>query len=144
MRRAQETFELIDEGDSDDAFRFPEKRYLFYLSGALSYIGNLEEVTDYQDRALRLYCESRDGFVIDPTLMSLDRAMCMVLTGDTGDGCRLAGKTITDLPGEHRTRIIWIRGRDIIRSVPSTERRLSAVNQLREVMAMSQTVTRGV
>ena len=141
LHRAQEIFESIDEGDSDDAFRFPEKRHLFYLSGALSYIGDLEEVIVLQDRALRLYCESQDGFVIDPTLMSLDRAMCMVLIGDASDGCHLAGKAIADLPGEHRTRIIWTRGHDVVRSVPPTERGLPAVSQLREVMDMSQAVT---
>jgi tetratricopeptide (TPR) repeat protein len=133
LDRAHEVFEHTDGADSGDAFRFPEKRFFFYYSGALGYLGDLDRAVEAQDRALRLY-DGHDGFVIDSTLVVLDRARCLAARG-AGEGCRLAAEAIMALPAGHRTRIVWARAADVLRGVPPEQRGLPAAGELREVVA---------
>jgi hypothetical protein len=52
--------------DDDDAFAFPERRMLLYLSGAYTFLGHNRQARAVQQQALALY-PNHTG--IDPALL---------------------------------------------------------------------------
>ncbi len=134
--RAQDIFNQLPDPDSNDAFSFPEKRLLLYLSGALTYLGERARAEPIQDRALALYSQQGAGFTLDPTLIQLDRAAGLAAT-DAAAACELTQETLEMVPAGHRTQIVLTRGTDVLSALPRTARALPAAADLREVLALT-------
>jgi tetratricopeptide (TPR) repeat protein/transcriptional regulator with XRE-family HTH domain len=136
MGRAQDIFNQLPDPDSTDAFTFPERRLLLYLSGTLTYLGEPERAEPIQDRALQLYSQQGAGFTLDPTLIQLDRAAGLA-NSDAVAACELTQETLEAVPAGHRTQIVLTRGTDVLTALPRTARALPAAADLREMLALT-------
>lgn len=137
MQRAQRLVDALDEPGTDIAFQFNEKRLLLYLSGTLTYIGQLGRARRVQEQALECY-RADPQLVIDPALIRLDQAVGEAAHGDCDDACQLATMVLNELPAGHRTRIILTRVRDVVRAIPKGLQHRPLVGQLRELVSSEE------
>jgi tetratricopeptide (TPR) repeat protein len=135
IRQAQDLFERCSEGtaDVDDAWAFPTRRLYLYLSGAFTYLGDTVRARQVQAQALALYPD-RTG--IDPALLHLEEAMCLVHDHSVSEACQLAGDTYLRVPQAHRTTILGSRAHDVIDILPPGVRSARAVRELGEILAL--------
>ncbi|WP_258563034.1 XRE family transcriptional regulator [Streptomyces phytophilus] len=134
LRLAADLFEQSGPGgDADDAFSFPERRFLLYRSGALTAIGDTTEARRVQAQALGLY-PTQTG--IDPALLQLETAICCALDRLPSDACDLAGSAILAIRPAHQTPILRARAREVIRALPTPTRSSRPVRELREILAL--------
>ncbi|MFD0404389.1 tol-pal system YbgF family protein [Kitasatospora sp. NPDC127116] len=116
----------------DDAWAFPYRRLQLYLSGAFTALGDTVQAGRAQEEALRLY----PGHIgIDPALLRLEQAMCLVRQRSVSEACQLARDTYLAVPGNHRTQILGARAADIIKITPK-EARPRAARELGELLAL--------
>lgn len=135
MTNAERSFEAaVEPSAPEDAFQFPHRRLLFYLSGALSYLNEPERAESVQTEALQEYAADPGRFVIDPVLIKLDQAGTLVQSGYADDACELALDAVTRLPEEHRTDIVIRRSREIVRSVRVRDQHRSTVRNLTQIL----------
>ncbi|MFE0460208.1 hypothetical protein ACFW1A_13275 [Kitasatospora sp. NPDC058965] len=135
IRQAQDLFERCSQGtvDVDDAWAFPTRRLYLYLSGAYTYLGDTARARQVQAQALPLYPD-RTG--IDPALLRLEEAMCMVNDHSVAEACQLAGDTYLMVPQAHRTTILGARAHDVIDMLPPGTRSNRAVRELGEILVL--------
>lgn len=133
-RALTRAWDLVDAGDrpaTDEAFQFNDKRLLLYASGTLTYLGETHQARDTQRQALDAY-GTNPSLVIDPALIQLDAAVCHALDGTVDDACNLALHTISELPAEHRTKIVLARASAVLHAIPARHQNHRAVESLRE------------
>jgi tetratricopeptide (TPR) repeat protein len=111
MARAQDLAERVGEPDDDEAFRFGERRQLFYLSGALTNLADAAPAEEVQARALELYGDAPG--LIDPALIRLDQAHLLVFDHDLDGACELIRQACLSLGSEYRTRVLSARVKQI-------------------------------
>ncbi|WP_459648489.1 XRE family transcriptional regulator [Kitasatospora sp. Ki12] len=116
----------------DDAWAFPYRRLQLYLSGTYTALGDTVRAGQAQDAALRLYTD-RTG--IDPALLRLEQAMCLVRQRSVSEACQLARDTYLTVPEDHRTQILGARAADIIKITPENVRPRAA-RELGELLAL--------
>ncbi|MHB1594912.1 MAG: hypothetical protein ACYCO9_21505 [Streptosporangiaceae bacterium] len=116
MATARELAEKVHEPDNDEAFRFGERRLLFYLSGALTSLGETARAGRVQDQALGLYDSATP--VIDPVLIRLDQAHLLIREGDTAGASELTSQACLSLAPEYRTRVLAARVTQMITTIP--------------------------
>jgi len=133
VRIASADFERCEQGPVNDAFAFPERRLLLYLSGAYTFLGLTRQARDVQQRALRLYPE-RTG--IDPALLRIEEAIGLAQDRSLTEACQLATATYLGLPEEQRTPILGARAQHIIDVLPPAMRSARAARELGEVLAL--------
>ncbi|MEN2422986.1 XRE family transcriptional regulator [Streptomyces rimosus] len=133
IRYAQDMFAQCTPGADTDAFAFPERRFLLYLSGAYTALGHTMQARRVQSQGLALY-PARTG--IDPSLLHLEAAICLARDRSPTEACDLAGATYLKVPSAHRTRIVEQRARQVIGVLPPAIRRGPAVRQLQEILAL--------
>lgn len=117
IEQAHRMFDQAGDDDSDAAFRFPAKRLMFYLSGAMTWLGDTKEAYRVQDEALRLYGPA-PTVPIDPALIMLDRALCLVHDLRFADAAAAAREAIANLPDLQRTEIILTKAVQVISAIP--------------------------
>lgn len=133
IEAARTDFEHSDHGPDDDAFAFPERRFLLYLSGAYTFLGRSRQARAIQRQALALYAD-RSG--IDPALLRLEEALCLAREHNPTEACQLASATYLQVPQEHRTPILSARAQHIIDVLPPLVRSSRAVRDLGEILAL--------
>lgn len=133
LRRCQEAFEQASEPDDEVAFRFTERRLMLYLSGTLTNLGETRRASEIQYHAHARYGADAG---IDPVLINLDQAICLVLDGAPTDGCQLAQQVLSSLPEQQRTGVVLARTSDLLAVVPDGHGSNRAVSQLRETLAL--------
>jgi hypothetical protein len=96
------SFTRLDRaGKADSVFGFSELRWRFYRARTFAEFGEFEEAWEAQNRALELYPTD----VGDPTIIRLDRALCLVRRNEIDAGCELVTDTLAILPPEHHSSI---------------------------------------
>ncbi|MFD7552208.1 hypothetical protein [Streptomyces sp. NPDC059816] len=133
IHRARDAFDRAGSGDPDDAFGFPERRLLLYLSGALTHLGDIREADRVQSRALTLY---GDHPGIDPALLHIEQAICLAQERHLSEACRLATSAYLELPPAQRTDIVGARAHDVLAAVPARMRTAPAARELGEALAL--------
>ncbi|GAA1162245.1 transcriptional regulator with XRE-family HTH domain [Kitasatospora gansuensis] len=131
--QARELFERCPPSDETDAWAFPRRRLLFYLSGAHTALGDLREARRVQQEALALYVGDSG---IDPALLALEEAMCLVQERSVTEACELAAHTFLTVPEEYRTEILGVRAQEVIAILPAQVRSSRAVRDLGELLAL--------
>lgn len=145
IRQARALFDQVGAADSDAAFEFPFKRLLFYLSGAAAWSGDIDSAYHLQDEALALYRKSA-ATSIDPSLILMDRAMCLANQRRTDEAAAVASEAVTALPETQRTEIILTRALDVVAAIPAEHRRGPVTeldDYLRECRRQARTLTGG-
>ncbi|MFI6688343.1 XRE family transcriptional regulator [Streptomyces sp. NPDC050485] len=130
---ARRVFERCDPGDESDAFAFPYRRLLLYLSGALTALGRTREARTVQEEAIALYPQ-RTG--IDPALLRLETAICLARDHSPAEACQLAGATVLRVSSGHRTPILEERARHVLGILPPAVRQAREARQLTEILAL--------
>ncbi|MER0476929.1 XRE family transcriptional regulator [Streptomyces sp. Edi2] len=133
MQFARRDFDRSEPSSSDDAFAFPERRLLLYLSGALTFLGRNRDARAVQQQALSLY---PDDSGIDPALLRLEEAICLAQDHSPTEACQLAAATYLNLPEEHRTPILGARARNVIDVLPPAIRAARAARELGEILQL--------
>ncbi|MGP3948551.1 hypothetical protein [Streptomyces sp. 7N604] len=104
LRQADDVFgRLTDEDRSDPALGHTERQFLFHLGNAWTHLGRADDAWQVQQRALEKYPPTE---YLDPTLIRLDRAICLARSGEAEEAYCTAAQAITSLPDEHRTGMI--------------------------------------
>jgi transcriptional regulator with XRE-family HTH domain len=122
VKVARTLFDEVGADDSDAAFCFTVKRFLFYLGGAATWMADTRTGYRLQDEALALY-KTSTTWSIDPSLILLDRARCLVQDERVDEAAIVALEAVADLPVPQRTEIILARAQEIVTAVPVIERR---------------------
>lgn len=135
MVRAQELVELVHEPDNDEAFRFGERRLLFYMSSTLSNLGEAVRAHRVQDQALALYGDSAP--LIDPALIQLDRAQLLVAEGDLGEAVSITQDACLSLGDDYRTPVIAARVQQIADAIPQRGEARQVLSELRRTLIVS-------
>ncbi|MFP8886599.1 MULTISPECIES: hypothetical protein [Streptomyces] len=133
LRHTHNVFEKCGHGSAEDAFAFPERRLLLYLSGVHTFLGRSRQAREVQQRALSLY-PSHSG--IDPALLRLEQAICLARERNLTEACRLAGAAYLQASPAHRTTILGARVRHVIEALPPSMRSARAVRELGEILAL--------
>lgn len=132
MGRAQETRRALEQAEQvlsqlngDDlipsAFGYNEASFRFHEGNAYTHLRDVKSAMRAQDRALELCAP--DNYT-DWAMTRLDRAQCLVYTGDIASGFKYAAETITRLSGPQRDGIILLRGQRIMETLPEGEGKL--------------------
>jgi hypothetical protein len=132
MADAQDLVGRIGEQDNDDAFRFGERRLLFYLSSTLTNLGESARAARIQDEAFSLYGDAPG--LIDPVLIRLDQVQMLTSEGDLDGARNLAEQTCLGLTSERRTPIVAARLRQIITAIPETDETYRALSELHQAV----------
>jgi transcriptional regulator with XRE-family HTH domain len=133
IRYANAMFEQSEPGTDNDAFAFPERRLLLYLSGTYTALGRTSQARRVQAQALELY-PARTG--IDPALLRLEAAIGLARDRSPAEACELAGATYLQVLPAHRTPIVEERAREVILSLPPATRGTRAARELHEILAL--------
>lgn len=134
LRYATKVFEQFGGDSADDAFAFPERRYLLYKSGTLTALGHTREARQVQEQALVLY---QDKTGIDPALLRLEAAICYARDRSPDEACQLAGATFLRMDPAHRTPIVEERAREVVQVLPSVIRTGRAARELLEIIELA-------
>jgi tetratricopeptide (TPR) repeat protein len=111
-----ESFARLHQRDQiDSVFGFSERRWYFYRARTLAALGDFEHAWSAQKRALDLY---PDDIVGDPTIIKLDRALCLLRENEIEEGFGLAADTLLNLPPEHRATIFLSYGEKLLDVIP--------------------------
>lgn len=137
INAARDHFDRCEHGPENDAFAFPERRLLLYLSGAYTHLGHTDRARQVQHRALSLYPDHSGG--IDPALLRLEEANCLARDHSLTEACQLAETTYLGVPDPHRTPILVARARHVIEVLPPRMRSARAARSLGEALEISQT-----
>jgi hypothetical protein len=132
LRRCEDTTSGSDPTGAS-AYTFTTGQMHFYASHALTSIGDTNAARAAQDAALAAF--DPDEW-LDPTLVRLDRALCLIHEGDVAGGADHAARTLLDLPAEHRPAIVMRRATTIAHAIPPSRRRLPTVRTYHEVLAL--------
>ncbi|MFE5740698.1 XRE family transcriptional regulator [Streptomyces celluloflavus] len=133
VRDACAIFEKLPADPADDAFAFPQRRFLLYLSGAFTAMGRSSQARRVQDQALALYPKHTG---IDPALLQLEAALCLAHDRSATEACQLAAATYLCVPEAHRTPILGARARRVIEELPGTNKETPAAKELRELLEL--------
>jgi transcriptional regulator with XRE-family HTH domain len=132
-----ETFARLPESTTVDRLSewgWPEQRLRFVQSWVHSHAGRVDEAAAAQDAALALYPAPQR---IDPALVELHRAMCVIAAGDPGEGARHTVRTLQALPRDFRDNALIRRTAALsLGMVPERARTLPAVVEARELLAL--------
>jgi tetratricopeptide (TPR) repeat protein len=116
--------------DTDDAFRFGDRRLLFYSSTTFSNLGDIAQATDVQDQALALYGDKAG--LIDPALIRFDQAQILLSSGDMASAGELVEGAVQSVPAGQRTLIFGARLGQFLESVPIGHRVHRMLTDLRQ------------
>lgn len=138
LHKAQELYSRTVAGGQDDydAFGFPERRLLLYMSGVFTHLGQRAKARTAQQRALELY---GDDPCIDPALLHIEEAICFAQGHSLDEACQLAISAYLSVPAGHRTRILDVRAHDVIVAIPARLRTARPARELNEVLALPPT-----
>jgi hypothetical protein len=124
--------ETIDNRDS--IYGWPEDRLRFTESYVFTYLGDANEATAAQDRAIKAYhTKYRRG----PAQIELQRALWMVNKGDVAGGVQHASAALQSLPSRDQIRPIVALAKEVLGAVPAPQISKPAVVEFRECLELS-------
>ncbi|MGH3569735.1 MAG: hypothetical protein ACRDRH_27730 [Pseudonocardia sp.] len=106
----------------DSLFDFAESNLRYVESAVYSHAGSFVKAEQAQQAALAACHESS---LRGPAQIELQRALCLVRSGDPAEGARHAQAVITGLPVMHRLRPVADLGQKVFSAIPVSERRRS-------------------
>lgn len=145
MRRHEETRDALTRAESilsqlsgDDlipsAFGYNEASFRFHEGNAYTHLRDVKSAFKAQERALEL-C-NQDNYT-DWALTRLDRAQCLVYSGDVSDGLAYATETMTSITEAERRGIITLRGQQIVKALPEGEKKAITARDFSDLLMLT-------
>jgi transcriptional regulator with XRE-family HTH domain len=119
--------------DRDSLFGWAEDRLRFTESFVYSHLGDVDKADEAQRRAIPLYPVS---YQRGPAQIELQRALCLVGSGDVVTGIRHAQTTMVALAPEHYIRPVVDLGHKVLGAVPLSDRSRRVVSEFRDYLAL--------
>jgi len=136
LDRAEMGLAMLDSSSvKTSAFGYTGSRFRFHEENAYTRLGLIRPAWQAQDKALGM-CPADD--YTDWALIRLDRAVCLAHDGDPGGGVAYAAETLAGLRTDQSSGIIALRGRQLVRALPSGYDKATAVRELRELTPGSE------
>jgi hypothetical protein len=136
LQRAETVYERASSSygtANNTAYAFTAGQLHFYTSHALTTIGETRAARQAQDDAIAAFGSHER---LDPALVRLDRALCMVRDGDLAGGIEYACTLLLGLPEAYRPTIVMRRATAIADAIPPARRTLPLVRTLHDVLAL--------
>jgi tetratricopeptide (TPR) repeat protein len=135
LGRAEDITARLD-GDAliPSAFGYNEAQLRFHAGSAHTHLRDTRAALRAQDRALEL---CMPGDYTDWAMTRLDRAACLVFSGEITEALAYAADTLSALTEDRRSGIITRRGYQILAALPSAERKMPAVRDFRDLLMLS-------
>lgn len=133
LRRAEDLFDSEPDPADNSAYNFQAGQLHFYASHAFTGIGETAAARRAQDAALAAFGPEE---MLDPTLVHLDRALCMIQDGETDAGTRYATDVLLGLPDDYRPAIVVRRARAVAMAVPPRHRSMATVRTFHDALAL--------
>ncbi|MBF9131381.1 hypothetical protein I0C86_20795, partial [Plantactinospora sp. S1510] len=115
--------------DVDSMFGWPEVRLRYVESYVYTHNGDAAAAMAAQDRALDLYPVELGR---ERAQLQMHRASCLIRSGHVADGLRYAADVLDDLPIDQHNAMLYEVGRQVVATVPGSERRRVEAEDLRE------------
>jgi hypothetical protein len=125
--------------DDGSMLGWPEVRLRHTESYVYTQLGEVRRAFVAQDRALALYPAS---LVRERAAMLQHRATCMIRDGDMGGGLSYSVDVLDELPGEHRTSLVYAMAHRVLEAVPVAERGRPEAVELAERLDLAPTSPR--
>jgi tetratricopeptide (TPR) repeat protein len=134
LARAEHVLSQLD-GDSriPSAFGYNESSFRFHEGNAYTHLHDVKPAFKAQERALEL-CTPND--YTDWAMTRLDRAECLIYTGEITGGLEYATDTVENLTVVQRKGIITLRGQEILGALPERETKLVGARDFRELLML--------
>ncbi len=114
--------------DTESLLGWYEHNVRFTESYVYSHLGNYARADRAQTAALALYPATE---LRGPVMIELQRALCLVRTGDITPGVEHAHTVMSGLPREHHVRPVVDLGHKVLDAVPATEQGRDGVRAFR-------------
>ncbi|MEH1124831.1 hypothetical protein [Micromonospora sp. CPCC 206061] len=111
LGRARTIAEGLPEADrANSIFGYPHRQLSFHVASTLTLVGSVREAERATREALSQYPA---GEYVNPALICLDKAACIMRAGDPAAGHRHALQTLTAVPTQYRTALVLSRAREL-------------------------------
>jgi hypothetical protein len=130
LRLARDTFDRLSEPAERGVFGWSLQQLTFSEGKTLTSLGRTHEALAAQDRALAMFSKQE---ILDPALVSLDRAQTLIRAGDLVCGCRLGTQTLRELAPAYRTPLVASWADDALRVIPPARRGSDDVREFQAV-----------
>lgn len=131
INRSEAIFERLEKTDPN-VLGFYEHLLRFYQGNVFTFIGETRPAMAAQRRALELLPPGDD--LVDPVLVLLDQATCLIHEGELAEGCRLTTQTLLAVPPRTRSGAPAARATEIAKLIGSRSPRLTI--ELNEVLQL--------
>ncbi len=131
LRRSEQLLAHVEQPTAPSAFGYDEAQLRFHESNALTHLGDVTGAWAAQDRALELV--AADDYM-DRSMTLLDRALCVLRSGDLSLAMTLSRDCLLTLDHEQRRGIIAGRAWQVLDSVPADARQHAATIELRDLL----------
>jgi tetratricopeptide (TPR) repeat protein len=114
----------------DPALGYTERQFYFTVGNAYTHLGMSDEAGQMQAQALSMYHASE---YLDPALIQLDQAQCLVNQGEADSASQKAIAAITAVPLEHRG-LVTHYGSSFYDQLPMPARATASGRELKELL----------
>jgi transcriptional regulator with XRE-family HTH domain len=132
MNKAEKAFELVNE--SGNWFATPEQRLWYDRQNTLTRLGETKTALEAQEHATSLTSEH---MVVDPVLLLLDRASCLITANEIDQGCTLACRALSGATADAGGALMWLRAREIDDICRSRGIRLESARSLHQIVTQA-------
>jgi len=139
LRQAEAIFDRTSsptKSSTNTAYAFTPGQLHFYFANALTALGDTAMAHAAQDTALAIFDKDER---LDPSLVHLDRALCLIQDGDVAGGVDYATQILLNLRADYRPAIVYRRALAVAQAVPPDRRSLPTVRALHDVLAIGPT-----
>lgn len=135
LQEAETTFEDMPASAlSDPALGYTERQFYFTVANAYTCLGMTSEAEAMQQQALSMY---QPTAYLDPALIQLDQAHCLIRQGDGVSACQKAIATISAVPDEHKG-LVTHYGRSFLGQLPHPVRANTFGQELAELLTTQE------
>ena len=110
--------------------RFFEVRLRYDQENALTRIGEYQAAMDLQERAVSV--DHGESF-IEPAMVTLDRANCLISLNEIEEGCSVAQRRLLDMPRWRRCGVILLRTQELDSLAGLRSQKITAADALHEI-----------
>jgi hypothetical protein len=135
IRSAEDVYEHPPSGEtSASGFALHPHLMRFCQENALLFASENKEAFAQQDQAFGI----PSAVPAHQVLVALDRASCLIRSGDLGEGCRTANRSLATLPSGPWPGIVLFRAKQVAAAATRNKIELEPVRELRETLRAAE------